>query len=154
MIVVIGSPVAASGDGAPVAGGDAARTAALIAATGRTVELVGRVGSDPAGDAVVLSLDRSGIGHAALIRDSARPTPSGDASAGLPLDAGDVQLALQYLTTFELIVLFGASGDSAHARALAASAASGAAFAGARLILVDPAHSGSSPEAVAARAIA
>jgi len=44
-------------------------------APGGAVELVGKVGNDGAGDAVVVALGRLGIGHAALLRDPARPTP-------------------------------------------------------------------------------
>jgi hypothetical protein len=39
------------------------------------VELVGKVGNDGAGDAVVVALGRLGVGHAALLRDPARFTP-------------------------------------------------------------------------------
>jgi hypothetical protein len=58
------------------------------------VELVGKVGDDGAGDAVVLALGRLGIGHAALLRDPARPTPVLTFDAGLPDEDGpDVEAA-------------------------------------------------------------
>ena len=38
------------------------------------VQLVGRVGEDPAGDATLLALARSGIGHVAMLRDPAHST--------------------------------------------------------------------------------
>ena len=40
------------------------------------VQLVGRVGEDPAGEATLLALARDGIGHVATLRDPARPTPA------------------------------------------------------------------------------
>ena len=104
MIVVVGSPVAAP-DGtsfSPV--GLAAQTAIDIAARGERVELIGRVGRDDAGDAIVLALGRAGVGHAALLRDAARSTPIGDAVDGIPFDGGDLQLALRYLTAFDAAI--------------------------------------------------
>jgi len=76
MIVVIGLPAyagSASGEGS--AGGLAVGVAAAARTRGVSVELVGKVGDDGAGDAVVLALGRMGIGHAALLRDPTRPTP-------------------------------------------------------------------------------
>lgn len=76
MIVVIGLPAyagSASGEGS--AGGLAVDVAAAARTRGCPVELVGKVGDDGAGDAVVLALGRMGVGHAALLRDPARPTP-------------------------------------------------------------------------------
>ena len=108
MIVVIGSPAYAStpsGDGA--AAGLAVEVAAAARARGAAVELVGKVGDDGAGDAVVLGLGRLGIGHAALLRDPARPTPvltalgeaeadqGGDVAAGLEAVGGDVEEAAE-----------------------------------------------------------
>ena len=74
MIVVIGIPLGVSGSEQGVAGTPA--LAAIAAArAGGTVELVGKVGDDPAGDAVVLALGRHGVGHAALLRDPGHRTP-------------------------------------------------------------------------------
>jgi hypothetical protein len=76
VIVVIGLPAYSSpigGEGS--AGGLAVDVAAAAHARGASAELVGKVGDDGAGDAVVLALGRLGIGHAALLRDPAHPTP-------------------------------------------------------------------------------
>ena len=136
MIVVVGSPVAAP-DGtsfSPV--GLAAQTAIDIAARGERVELIGRVGRDDAGDAIVLALGRAGVGHAALLRDAARSTPIGDAVDGIPFDGGDLQLALRYLTAFDAAIFIAPDGARRESEALLALMRDGAAFAGARLIVV------------------
>jgi hypothetical protein len=76
MIVVVGLPVYAGlpdGRGAPA--GLAVDVAMAAHGRGATVELVGKIGDDGAGDAVVVALGRAGVGHAALLRDPARPTP-------------------------------------------------------------------------------
>lgn len=76
MIVVVGLPAYADGpDGEQCAGGLAVEVAAAAKRRGGTVELVGKVGNDGAGDAVVVALGRLGVGHAALLRDPARFTP-------------------------------------------------------------------------------
>ena len=133
MIVVVGLPAYADGaDGEECAGGLAVEVAAAAVARGGTVELVGKVGNDGAGDAVVLALGRLGIGHAALLRDPARPTPvltetplpeaadecrgrglegpevrllPADPAARPVLEAADVELALRYLPEAAVIVL-------------------------------------------------
>ena len=95
MIVVVGTPnfrpPVTSGDGS--AGGLAAAIARAASAAGATVQLVGKIGDDPAGDAVMLSLARDRIGHAALLRDLAHPTPtafaSDDYEPAVDLDAPD-----------------------------------------------------------------
>ena len=96
MIVVVGLPayVGSADGGAAAVGGLAADVAAAAQARGAQVELVGKIGDDGAGDAVVVAFGRAGIGHAALLRDAARPTPvlavvaaaidGGDAAAGDP----------------------------------------------------------------------
>ncbi len=75
MIVVIGSPIGRLSDGAIAAAGMASRVAISAAATGHTVQMVGRIGDDPTADGVVLDLARGGVGHVALLRDATRPTP-------------------------------------------------------------------------------
>ena len=45
---------------------------------------MGKVGDDPAGDALLLALADLGIGHVAVLRDPARATPLGPAPAPLP----------------------------------------------------------------------
>ena len=187
MIVVIGLPAyagATGGEGS--AGGLAVDVAAAATARGGAVELVGKVGDDGAGDAVVLALGRLGIGHAALLRDPARSTPvlsavatsaeidaepgadllvaavagadapSGEGDDGprvevrlLPadpaarpaLEAGDISLALRYLTETRVVVV-----AEPLAEAAVAAAVEGASFAGARLVvLVQP---GATPPAL------
>lgn len=176
MIVVVGlpayadSPAGGSPDGEKCAGGMAVEVAAWGQRRGGQVELVGKVGEDGAGDAVVLALGRLGIGHAALLRDPVRPTPVLTAGAALvddstgidadtpvatmfpanpaerpSLDAADIELALRYLAASTVIVLTDPLPDGALAVALDA-----AAFATARLIVVVPA--GSPPPEVSVEA--
>ena len=78
MLAVIGSPSFMPGltpDAAGEAGGLAAGVARAAAAAGAEVQLVGKVGDDPAGDAVLISLARGGVGHLALLRDAGSATP-------------------------------------------------------------------------------
>ena len=72
VIVVIGDPILHPFDGhAPaLAGGPAAAIARACVLAGATVQLAGKVGDDPAGDEVLLSLNRDGIGHVALLRNA------------------------------------------------------------------------------------
>ena len=130
MIVVIGSPIGRSSDGAMAAAGPASRVALAAARAGRSVQLVGRTGDDATADGVVLDLARGGVGHVALLRDPARPTPLEPSLAeedeaggsvddtdpsvlppdaatakGPALDAADVDLGLRYLTDFADVVL-------------------------------------------------
>ncbi len=78
MLAVVGSPCfqpaltpGAAGD----AGGLAAGIARAAAAVGIQVQLIGKVGDDPSGDAVLIALGRCGVGHVALLRDPGRATP-------------------------------------------------------------------------------
>jgi ribokinase len=83
MIVVVGLPAYTDApDGERCAGGLAVDVAVAAGRRGATVELVGKVGEDGAGDAVVVALGRMGVGHAALLRDPVRPTPVLTVSAG------------------------------------------------------------------------
>ncbi len=160
MIVVIGS--ARLRPGSPGRPSEAAGLAAGIALAangfGRPVQLVGRIGEDPAGEALLLALARAGVGHAATLRDSvhptsvtpaseemdpeflAEPTEAPDAawsSLGPPgsatLDGGDLELALRYLDGFSVLVV---------AEALEPSSleivAEAAGYAGATLVLLTP----------------
>jgi hypothetical protein len=155
MIVVVGLPAYADGPGGEeCAGGLAVEVAASAARRGGTVELVGKVGNDGAGDAVVVALGRLGIGHAALLRDPARPTPvlaaiqrdeSADAAPEEPgsrllpedpaarpaLEAADVELALRYLPQASVIVLADPMADSTVEAGI-----QGAAFSAAKLIVL------------------
>lgn len=158
MIVVVGQPSYAETDAGPVAGGIGVRIAIAAAAQGRVVQLVGKVGEDDAGDAVVLDLAKLGVGHVAVLRDAGRPTAhmrvpfdaieGGDLagsfaddrasgpgeSAGPVLDAADVDLALRYLTEFGVIVLTD-SEDAEIVRAVGQAAG----WVDAQLIVVVPA---------------
>src|SRR5450756_2135177 len=78
MLAVVGSPSFKLGSmpaAAVDAGGLAAGIARAAAAAGAEVQLIGKVGDDPAGDAVLLALARGGVGHIALLRDAGRATP-------------------------------------------------------------------------------
>ena len=181
MIVVVGLPAYADAPAGPTpagstpdrekcAGGMAVEAAAAAKRRGSQVELVGKVGEDGAGDAVVLDLGRLGIGHAALLRDPVRPTPvltagasaaddSAEVDADAPvatvfpenpaerpaLDAADIELALRYLPGSTVIVLTDPLAQGALSVAVDA-----AAFATARLVVVVPA--GSPPPEVPADA--
>ncbi|GAC1669238.1 MAG: hypothetical protein NVS9B8_11960 [Candidatus Limnocylindrales bacterium] len=70
MIVVIGSPWARRTESGTGAAGMAASIGRVAAAAGALVQLVGKVGDGPAGDAVLLSLAQMNIGHVAVLRDS------------------------------------------------------------------------------------
>ena len=126
VIVVIGSPVLHRDPDSAVAeiGGLAGRIALVAAAANRRVQLVAKLGDDDAGDAVLLALTGAGVGHAAVLRDASHATPvivaaaqpadedpfpadepSGPPPVGLALEAGDVQLALRYLTDFQVVVI-------------------------------------------------
>ncbi|MDP9482634.1 MAG: PfkB family carbohydrate kinase, partial [Chloroflexota bacterium] len=95
MIVVIGSPRLRRGspEHPSEAAGLAAGIALAAVSAGRQVQLVGRVGEDPAGEALLLALARAGIGHAATLRDAVFPTSvvlsSGDVDPDLLADPTD-----------------------------------------------------------------
>ena len=113
MIVIIGDP--ATGLASPVA---------IAAATrGRTVQLVGRIGDGPAADAVLQDLARHGVGHVAVLRDPSAGT--------VALEGADVELALRYLTDFDVVVLV---DGGASVRSVADRAAT---WGGASLLVVD-----------------
>lgn len=139
----------ASGEAAPA--GFAATVATAAAAAGSKVELVTRIGEDPAGDAVILALARAGIGHVATLRDAGRRTPvvpstdedgvpdlDEDAAStpvvsppGPTLDGGDVGLALRYLSDYRVIVVAHAADRNVLDEVLAA-----AGWSGARLVVI------------------
>ena len=155
MIVVLGIPALRLTPSAAPAG-RACGIALAAAARGARVELVGRIGEDAAGEALVVALSRAGIGHAALLRDPARPTPvlasvaaqdddespfadpvtpSSPVAPGAPrLDGADIDLAIRYLEPSGVLV----ATDEVPADALA-SALRAAAYAGLRpVVLVAP----------------
>ena len=139
MIVVIGTIGTPSSGGAPAASGYAATVAFALAAAGEPVEMVSKIGVDEAGDAIVAQLASAGIGHVALIRDGARATATGGASS-LEMDAGDLQLALRYLTSFDAVLLVDPHDGSVVTTVLDACA-----YVGARLVVTRP--EGSTPAA-------
>jgi len=137
MIVVIGTISAPSSGVAPAASGYAATVAFALAAAGEPVEMVSKIGVDTAGDAIVAQLASAGIGHVALIRDGARATAT-DGASSLEMDAGDLQLALRYLTSFDAVLLVDPVDDSVVSTVLDACA-----YVGARLVVTRP--EGSTP---------
>lgn len=155
MIVVIGA-VGARGSAPDLAPGGLAAAIALGAGSaGARVEIVARIGDDPAGDAILLAFAAAGVGHVATLRDPARPTPvmanddettdpdpvadaaePGDGPATLApiLDAADVSLALRYLADYRVIVAVHPAGSG-----ILAEVTSAAAYASAHLVIVtDP----------------
>jgi len=72
------------------AGGLAAGIARAAAAAGTEVQLIGKLGDDAAGDAVLFALARDAIGHIALLRDAGRATPIAP-PAPLGADPADVE---------------------------------------------------------------
>ena len=143
MIVVIGNPVHRASSTGVIADGLAARVALAASATGAAVQLVGKIGDDPAGDELMLALGRTGVGHVAMLRDPSRPTavlppqvepedvadePSGvvvgsrlDDDGSPALEVADVQLALRYLPDTRVIVAVHATPEILAESAAAAS---------------------------------
>lgn len=153
MIVVVGNPAWRAGEPAAPAG-RACAIAVAAAAHGVAVEVVGRAGDDPQGDALMLALGRAGVGHVAILRDPARHTPiidavgpedadpsvaADDAPAGAHpapgdgprLEPADVSLGLQYLTAFSVLVV---TDDTPPA--VLPVAVDAAAYTGAHLVLL------------------
>ena len=160
MIVVIGSTYLHGEGSTAVPDGVAGRIALAAAADEATVELIAKIGDDPAGDALLVALALAGVGHVAVLRDAVHHTAQRPADADLPieaaldpdvdaddehaawiaepagapaLDPADVGLALRYLTEYRVVV-------AVHAPAGIVTEATGAAdWAGAHLVLVtDP----------------
>ncbi len=155
MIVILGIPAWRLAP-SPSPAGRACGIALAAAARGARVELVGRIGEDAAGEALVVALSRAGIGHAALLRDPARPTPvlapaaardddespfaeplapAAPVAAGAPrLEGADIDLAIRYLEPSGVLV----ATDEVPADALG-SALRAAVYAGLRpVVLVAP----------------
>lgn len=156
VIVVVGQPLYHAIDEGAGVEGLPARIALAASLHARSVQLVGKAGEDPAGDAVVLALARGGVGHVALLRDAGMPTPRfvqvvepgpsemnealveddpgadhGSVESAAVLEAADVDLALRYLTEFAVLVL----ADCADPEIVGVAAAA-ASWAEARLIVV------------------
>jgi hypothetical protein len=89
VIVVVGNPRhRANGDG-PGAGGLAVGVATAAASVGADVQIVGKTGEDPAGEAVLLALAKRNVGHVALLRDPTRATAEAHDGADTDADASD-----------------------------------------------------------------
>lgn len=154
MIVVIGSPPASLTESGRRAAGSAVDVARAAVSAEATVEIVGRLGEDAAGNDVLLDLAASGIGHVAIRRDAGHATaetaPPGEPDASpfedgevaptidatttaatSPVDAADVELALRYLPEYRVIVVVDPLDDAALRAALDA-----ARWAGAGLVVV------------------
>jgi len=160
VIVVVGNPLARQSEKGVVAAGVAAAIGRVAAAAGADVQLVGKVGEGPTGDAILLSLVQAGVGHAAVLRDASAASTiapaASDPEAVLdpidpdepalateetapvtrPLDAGDLQLALRYLPDYRVVVVADQFDEAALGTIVAA-----ARWAGAQLIVVVPAGS-------------
>ncbi len=155
MIVVVGSPAWRPAEPAGPAGLTCS-IALAAAAVGAQVEVVGRIGDDPTGDALLIGLAQAGVGHVAVLRDPAQstsvqlPTPDpgpadllnaepeavGSAASLSPaprLERADVALGLSYITSFGVLVVT----DSAPPEVIPACV-DGAAFAGAHLVVLVP----------------
>jgi sugar/nucleoside kinase (ribokinase family) len=91
-VIVIGSPLHTLIDSRPRASGLAVAIARAAKTAGADVEIVGRVGEDPAGDAVLLDLAAAGIGHVAVLRDAGRPTGAAPATPEPERPFGDRDL--------------------------------------------------------------
>ena len=155
MIVVVGSPLVRTSEAGPRAAGMAIGIARAAAAAGSDVQVVGKVGEDPGGDAVLLDLTAATVGHAAILRDPSRPTPVSqrpapdevapfdepdgqptagvdDASrvpvGGLPLEPADIELALRYLSDYRVLVVADPLAEPSLRVALAAASWTGAAL--------------------------
>jgi sugar/nucleoside kinase (ribokinase family) len=170
VIVVVGNPIARAPDGGGGLEGVPARAAAVAARAGAAVQLVGKAGEDRAGDDLMLALARAGVGHVALLRDAAHPTPifvpandetldepadaspvetatahgrvdPADPGARPSLDAADVELALRYLPEYTTILVAEAQPESVVTIVADAASFSGAAF----ILVVDGAAPPATP---------
>ena len=156
VIVVIGALASRVVDGAVVPAGAVAAIAQAAAEAGSAVQVIAKVGDDPAGDALLLAIAQAGVGHVATLRDASHPTallpgepaegsldvaPADEAApaadepaAGEPvapaanpgLDAADVGLALRYLPDHRVIVAVHPDGPAITAEVVTAAAWSGA----------------------------
>jgi hypothetical protein len=162
VIVVVGSPLVGVTDAGLRAAGMAAGIARAAAAAGAEVQVVGKVGEDPGGEAVLLDLATALVGHVAILRDPSRPTPAAlpaphddlplfeeadaepvasddDETAttrGLSLEPADIELALRYLPDYRVLVIAEPLPDASLRVALAAAGWNGAA-----LVVIVPAGS-------------
>jgi hypothetical protein len=101
--------------------GLALEVARRAAGTGARTELVGVASPDGEGDRLLLGLAGAGIGHATVIRSTARG-----------IEAADLELALRYLPDVRAIVL------ASPGATLIGPATAAAAWSGATLVIVGP----------------
>jgi hypothetical protein len=146
-VIVVGNPHWINGASDSRAAGAAVAVARAASTSGAEVQLVGKIGEDAAGDAVLLDLAKAGIAHVAVLRDPGIVTPTAQAapdettvdgadpgappqpeSPGARLDAGDIALALRYLTDYRVIVVAQPLDDAAMAAAVSAGTWSNAAL--------------------------
>jgi sugar/nucleoside kinase (ribokinase family) len=152
VIVVVGSPLVGVTEAGLRAAGMAAGIARAAADAGAEVQVVGKVGEDPGGDAVLLDLAAGLVGHVAILRDPSRGTPAiappgEDESAfdedestmtedggsippadGLALEPADIELALRYLPDYRVLVIAEPLAEASLRVATAAAAWNGAAL--------------------------
>ncbi|MBI3745736.1 MAG: hypothetical protein HY264_04300 [Chloroflexi bacterium] len=99
--------------------GPAVALAERAAWAGASVQVIGIVPDGPSGDRRLIELGAAGVGHAAVLRSTARA-----------LEPADVDLALRYLPDIRVVV------DASGAATLHATLAEGATYAGASFILI------------------
>jgi sugar/nucleoside kinase (ribokinase family) len=152
VIVVVGSPLVCTTDTGLRAAGMAAGIARAAAAAGAEVQVVGKVGEDSSGDAILLDLAAGLVGHVAILRDPSRATPAiaptledeplfdEDESTmaedggsiphadGLSLEPADIELALRYLPDYRVLVIAEPLTEASLRVATAAAAWNGAAL--------------------------
>ena len=75
VIIVVGQLLFRAAEEGGSAEGLAARIGFAAASAGRSVQLVGKTGEDPEGDAVLLGLTHGGVSHVAVLRDAGVTTP-------------------------------------------------------------------------------
>jgi hypothetical protein len=162
VIVVVGSPLVGLTEGGLRAAGLTTGIARSAAAAGSEVQVVGKVGEDPGGDAILLDLAAGNVGHVAILRDPSRPTPATrpapvdepafdeeddrdqpntnngrvTTESGLSLEAADIELALRYLPDYRVLVVADSLAEPSLRVALAAASWNGAA-----LVVIVPAGS-------------
>ena len=154
MIVVIGALRLRGFDDDSDSAGLVSSVATAAAAADTRVEVIARLGDDPAGDAVLLSLARQKVGHVAVLRDLGErtavvpdelvegPDPASEVAAAPPststaesahLEAADVNLALRYLPQIGVIVAVHLPDD------VLAEAVAAATWADTALVVIVPA---------------
>ncbi len=164
MIVIIGSTALRGSGPEAAADGIATDIGRAAVAEGAHVELIGKIGDDPAGDALMVALAHAGIGHVATLRDPSRATLVRTAAADERLDAAldpapsestivdavserpagfapvlepaDVALALRYVTDFAVVVAVHVAPE------VLAEAVAATAWAEAHLVVVQKPGSG------------